>query len=1028
MRPELEQLARIDSYVNNTMNAADTAAFEAEMVTDASIKEAVETQSLLVTAVNRKALMAHVIAATPPTMSPPRDGSSILSKFKWPIILSSVVVGAVISFFAFKGENPELRESHENLHSNIANKQNNLADNEGHRGSRDADSNAPNDADFTFIPANTNVIPTTRREFGGLETWVAPELQQIIIDPTQDELIECKDGTVIFIPEDAFVDANGNVVEEAVTLEIIEALTMDKIVAYNLATMNGSNALKSGGMVYVQPKLNGTELDLAEGKSLHIEVPTDEYDSNMQAWQGVPDGNGNLNWENPQEIENYLIPVAMSSLDFLPNGFREEVAATLPFRNHKKSSKQLEDSLYFAMSNINESGEVTNPTITESNSNSTSRLKDDIINPTTQNSQPKTVNKGPRMLPNIFRIGKRSKIQRGLGAVKFQNLPAKDEFRATFFIKDESYSTPIDTNTLQTDLIGTVRIRIETAGCEPFTVKNVQISSDQITFIDCSPWACFSLEDSTSTLISADEVCETCYINPSDIYAIHQPEFEETFLATKEFQERLQVLHTMENAQPLFDLYVDQLDKNLYEIDSQIAARLTGKHKATFEAFAAEKLTTVKPNGQEYDKLRKFYTTKSKEQQQKVRKAQQAYERKSMAELEAVAIEMQELRANFYQNQEFVRSKYQPAPSAGSPGVSPPRNASFGNTNSFQPSTQVQNSNPQVGQQAAYKVNWYGTGWMNIDAFLHELSKGKKQIPINVADSKGMKVYQSVNSLNTLLTLNKTVDGYNAYFPTSNNATFSNSLALGVSRADGKLKVAAQFFNPYASTAVTLNNWETISESEFKRRLKELYPGGRKMLKAIKQKEKEIQEAQERKRRAEQQRKKMENELKALDQEFQQNNAQLEAKTEAIRMRQAAERLYVQHLEDFVNPCHPDYGISNQSGGNKTSPSDEIVAVPDEEAYFPGGTAEFMRWISDNLQYPKEAQDAGVQGKVYLEFVVEKDGSASNVKIVNSNPETKLLESEAIRLVQGMPPWKSAQVNGSSVRTRCTLPLTFTLN
>ncbi|MDC0257526.1 energy transducer TonB, partial [Crocinitomicaceae bacterium] len=112
--------------------------------------------------------------------------------------------------------------------------------------------------------------------------------------------------------------------------------------------------------------------------------------------------------------------------------------------------------------------------------------------------------------------------------------------------------------------------------------------------------------------------------------------------------------------------------------------------------------------------------------------------------------------------------------------------------------------------------------------------------------------------------------------------------------------------------------------------------------------------------------------------------------------------------------------VSRSTGG--------IVEFPDEEAQFPGGTVEFMRWISDNVQYPQGAMDAGVQGKIFVEFVVEPDGSASNVKISNSDPRTKLLEAEAVRLVQGMPPWKSGQMSGENVRTRCRIPIIFTLD
>ena len=1041
MRSELEQLARIDAYVNNTMSAADAAAFETEMHNDAAMKEAVETQQLLITAVNRKALMAQVVAATPAAIMPPRN-AHILSKFKWPIILSSVVVGAIITFFVLKPDNENLKEAHNQLHSNAAKNANVNANGNSNDTTPISDANSSNDSppvnennysDFTSHVSRPNDARSERTLYGGLDSWITPDLQNFTVDPSKNELIECEDGTVIFIPKNAFATADGTPVREAVKLEVIEALTMDKIVTYNLATMNGANALKSGGMIYIQPKLNGTDLRLADGKSLHIEVPTDEYDSDMMAWEGIPDGNGNINWENPQEIENYLIPVAMSSLDFLPEGFREEVAATLPFKKHTTSTTALEDSLYYALSAFDR-GEViksedtlyheaypfNNGEIVEKEAYDTRNIKG--------NKNPAISKNGtqPFQLPIKVESEKRkkSKIRKGLGAVQFMNMDRRKEYTATFELNGKEYTTHVAGDTIQTDLIGVVQLTMKTEGCDPFVINNVEISPDVITLLNLKEWNCDSNPQSNTK--SAEFLCEKCYIDPTSIFAIHQSEFEETFLATREFQERLQALHRIKNAQSLFELYVNQLDKNLHEIDAEVADQLSGNDKAIFEEFASQKLTNTKPNGQEYGRLKSFYDKQVKEQQKSVTKAQEQYEKMSREELRKTEETLSNLRSNYYQNRKYIESKYQPKRKNRVGQIAPPRVNDLVAPKAFNPPANIQNSNPQVGQQPAYKVNWYGTGWVNIDAYLHELSKGKKQVPIHSADNEGMKIYQSVSSLRTLLTLNATDEGYIAHFPTSQQAVFSNSLALGVCRTDEGLKVAAQFFNPYQTNEVELDNWETVSEDEFKRRLSELYPGGKNILRAMQDEQKRIREALERKERAAELRKKREEELSVLEKEFKENNAQLEAKTEAIRMRQAAERSYIEHLENFINPCHPQFGIS--SNDIVDPKSNEIVRFPDVDAEFPGGSIEFQRWIVNNIQYPQDALDQEISGKVYVEFVVERDGSVSNVKIRNSDPKMKLLEAEAVRLVKGLPPWKSAEVNGSKVRSRCNVPIIFTLN
>ena len=804
MRSELEQLALVDAYVNNEMNAAESAAFETQMLVNPGIQEAVELQQLLVTAINRKALLAVATAAAPIAV-PPRSGS-ILASFKWPIILSSIVIGGIITWLSMRSDNAETPVDKDNIRATqqpSAGGQNSLL--AIHNDSLEDAIATPN----YEVVRTTNMQSTNRREFGGLETWISPEVQQIVVDPTKDELIECKDGTVILVPKNAFADADGNAISEPVTLEIIEALTMDKIVAYNLVTTSNGEALKSGGMVYVQPTLNGTELALAEGKALHIEIPTDDYDPNMKAWEGIADGNGNLNWENPKEIENYLIPVSMNSLDFLPDGFRDEVSATLPFKGYKLSSKTLEDSLYFSMGNTNVKN--TNPLSEKSQLNSK-------IN----QSEPKSTGRS-----KLVKRKTTQKIPKGIAVIQFVNLPKDANFIASYFIGKREISDTLRGNQIRTDFLGSSSMSINGNGCSPFAFKRVEFKSGEITTLDCSEWNCGTTNGPVPILSAASSAATSCFINPSSVFSIHTPEFENTFIATREFQERLQALHKIKNAQALFDLYVNQLDKNLFEIDKQVAARTAGNDKIVFEQFAAQKLTTVKTDGQEYSKLKQFYTSQVKKQQQEVNNRQREYNQKSAEELQEIQEQIATIRSNYLTDQQQIRKKYSSSPIV---------NSQMASTSTSVPRRSRVSSKkvrPSVGRQPTYKVNWFGTGWMNIDSYLHELSKGKKQIPIAVAASDNMTIYQSVNSLNTLLSLNNVGGEYNAYFPSSQNPIFAKSIALGVSRADGKLKVAAQFFNPYASSGVALSNWEEVTEDEFKERLRDLYPGGQTMLNGL---------------------------------------------------------------------------------------------------------------------------------------------------------------------------------------------------
>ncbi len=104
----------------------------------------------------------------------------------------------------------------------------------------------------------------------------------------------------------------------------------------------------------------------------------------------------------------------------------------------------------------------------------------------------------------------------------------------------------------------------------------------------------------------------------------------------------------------------------------------------------------------------------------------------------------------------------------------------------------------------------------------------------------------------------------------------------------------------------------------------------------------------------------------------------------------------------------------------------EIVDFPDVEAAFPGGPAAMKKWIQENVQYPEISRELGDQGRVYVTFVVEPDGSITGVDVMRGGI-TDELNREAKRLVRNMPKWEAGEVKGEKVRARCRLPITFTL-
>jgi len=103
----------------------------------------------------------------------------------------------------------------------------------------------------------------------------------------------------------------------------------------------------------------------------------------------------------------------------------------------------------------------------------------------------------------------------------------------------------------------------------------------------------------------------------------------------------------------------------------------------------------------------------------------------------------------------------------------------------------------------------------------------------------------------------------------------------------------------------------------------------------------------------------------------------------------------------------------------------KVFDVVEQMPQFPGGMPALMKWLQDNMKYPKEAQDAKQQGRVIVSFVVEKDGSITNVRVVKS--VAPALDEEAIRVVKAMPNWSPGMQNGEPVRVNYTVPISFQL-
>ena len=103
----------------------------------------------------------------------------------------------------------------------------------------------------------------------------------------------------------------------------------------------------------------------------------------------------------------------------------------------------------------------------------------------------------------------------------------------------------------------------------------------------------------------------------------------------------------------------------------------------------------------------------------------------------------------------------------------------------------------------------------------------------------------------------------------------------------------------------------------------------------------------------------------------------------------------------------------------------KVYDLVDEMPSFPGGLEELYKWIDNNVQYPAVAWENGIEGRVILKFIVEKDGSLSDSTVIHSvHP---MVDREALRLVGQMPKWNPGKRAGVPVRVRYCLPIKFKL-
>ncbi len=314
--------------------------------------------------------------------------------------------------------------------------------------------------------------------------------QYFEIDPKQDNVIEGKRGTLVVLPQGCFTDFKGKIVLDNVRIELTEALTIDDMLLSNLTTTSDGQLLETDGMIYLNATSNDEQILINEENPIHIEIPTSKRKKGMMAYKGLRNEEGNMNWIEPKKIYNYLIPIDQDQLNFYPKGFEIAVENNMPFKNHKKATKVLIDSLYYSLSIPN----------------------------------------GKELLEGETDIQKSKK-----GLLLY--------FNSRYFDEDGNSLFPF------------------------------------------------------------------CGIDPAIIKVIRGEKYSRTLLSTREFEQRLQVIFA-NCRQDILEAYINNIDKNLWEIDSLILAELESDFLVKeFSRFYEQGLMNVR-DADKYSSLLKGYYEK----------------------------------------------------------------------------------------------------------------------------------------------------------------------------------------------------------------------------------------------------------------------------------------------------------------------------------------------------------------------------------------------------------------------------------
>ncbi|MCJ8289110.1 MAG: carboxypeptidase regulatory-like domain-containing protein [Crocinitomicaceae bacterium] len=772
MRPSLNNIEFIENYILRKFDPSEHEIARRRIESSPALTELFETQKDIIQAAKRKGLRSEIQSIMN------IGGQSFFYRHRFWLFGGLVVLG-VLPFLAFyNSENSVIKQEKYDLI------QEQLAKN------------------------NQDIVP-----------WIPFDIQFFDLIAEKGGTMVGKDGTLIILGENSLLDALGNLISGKVQAELIEALDWEDMIAYNLTTTSGGKALSSGGMIRIRYKQNGKEVFVDPGKPMHIEIPTDDYNPEMKVWEGEVQGDL-LDWKNPQKIERYLSKVDLEYLDFIPTGFDSEVSALLPYRNHSQLSNQLVDSLYYSISSNRDM-------YADSKENTKSFSNDCYFNiPVREDkrtghpsNQTKPLLKGKNSITGQI-VDPTGKPIAGMNInLRMDRYLEHDEIIKTdengMFTFDKLYPGEVAIyaslhSSDDDELLW--KYCLETSFVCPKKPQNYTLDKPLVA-------------EYTSMLnfeqLSVLPKIGGCFIDPLSIKTIKGNRFQNTFIATKEFETRLQAMHLSKKGSTILQTYMNNLSEPLWKCDQMASEQLSGTEQDVFEAFAKQGLTSVKNDGIHQEALTAYYREQRIIYRTENRKRLQEGHTKSSQELRSLR-----------QSLETVLDK--PAKLAAMQAASNGRSNTAFKTNRVR-----SNKSARVARGPSYKFSWFSSSWVNIDCYLLQLGYSPWITSITTNQNpKKVSVFQCIRQSKTVLGLNELSGSYEARFPRKGNQEETFSLAMMTK--DNQLLFDSRSYNPSDVRALELN-LTPISQEEFYLKLCTLAPSESAIAKRLKTEQSDLQ-------------------------------------------------------------------------------------------------------------------------------------------------------------------------------------------